>query len=38
MNKIEKIILSAAVLLFAGLSARAQSDTRIAVENVALTH
>lgn len=38
MNKIEKTILSAAVLLFAGLSARAQSDTRIAVENVALTH
>ena len=38
MNKIEKIILSAAVLLFAGLSARAQSDTRYSAKNVVLTH
>lgn len=38
MKKIERYFLSAAVLLLAGLSAHAQSDTRFAAKNVALTH
>ena len=38
MKKIAKYILAAAVLLLAGLSARAQSDTRYSAKNVSLTH
>ena len=38
MKKIATYILAAAALLIAGLSARAQSDTRYTAKNVSLTH
>ena len=38
MRKTVRFILAAAALLLAGLSARAQSDTRYTAKNVSLTH